>query len=237
MNPPASASEPPRLADATPASADLTLTDLLSASPMADELDHWLDSSPAQFLSMTSAIAGVQPTVFDQLAADTTLRSRRPLRALAVAGPVLQRRMPIEPLGIDLPRWLLDLDCTTVTATMWRPIACDEDWLIEATLPGGRTLTARLIVTCITGAVEESAVVDATASGVQRNLTPRIDEGEPFLDTDPIVAATSLIDALGRHGVSFGEDDPGSRWPGEEALVTWLVALLVRQTEPQERLA
>ena len=237
MNPPASAFEPPRRIVASPARADLTLVDLLSASPMADELDHWLDSSPAQFLSMTSAIAGIQPTAFDQLAADTTLRSRRPLRALAVAGPVLQRRVPTEPLGIDLPPWLLDLDGTTVTATMWRPIACDEDWLLEATLPGGRPLTARLIVTCVTGAVEESAVVDATASEVQRNLTPRIDEGEPFTDADPVVAATSLIDALGRHRVSFGEDDPGSRWPGEEALVTWLIALLVRQTEQHEHLA
>ena len=237
MTPPTSASEPSRPDAPSTDTSALTLIDLLSTSPMVDNLDVWLDTSPAQFLSMTSAIAGVRPVLFDELAEDVTLKSRRPLRALAMAGPVLQRRPPADPLGIDLPRWLRDLPDTRVTAAKWRPLACDEDWLIEAMLPGDRPLTARLIITCVTGAVDESAVADATAADLQLTLTQLEDEGEQFTAADPDLAATCLIEALGRHRVSFVEADPGSRWPGEEALVTWLIALLAQQAEPGERAA
>lgn len=76
---------------------------------MLDDLDTALSTSPAQFLSATSAIVGVQPIVCDQLTDGLNLKTRRPMRALVVAGSVLQRRLHAEPLGIDLPQWLVEL--------------------------------------------------------------------------------------------------------------------------------
>lgn len=237
MTPPASAPEPTRLPVSTRSTSEPTLVDLMSASPILDHLDSWLDTSPAQFLSMTSALVGVQPTVCEQLADGLTLRTRRPLRALAVAGAVLQRRPHAEPVGIDLPRWLVDLTTTRVTDTRWRPIACDEDWLIEATLPGGAPLTVRLIVICVTGAVADSAVADVPAVDVAEALADPDTGGERFRPADPTLAATCLVDALGRHRISFDIAEPDSCWPSEEALVTWLIALLARQTEYGESAA
>ncbi len=214
-----------------------TVIELLSRWPrLLEDLDARLRRSPAAFLNSASLLWTMAPGVLDALGAEVRLKSPRALRALATAASYFRRGLTVDVTGIDLPRWLTELDQAHISRVRHRTLARQSDWLVEVVLIGGHRLAANLAVESGMGALNDALVLDGTARTVEKTIA-RSTTGPPFHDVELGDAADRLVDALGRYRASVGDPAPDSRWPGNEALVTWLIATLFGQAGTEGRAA
>lgn len=209
-----------------------TLLKLLLEQPsLSDPVARSLKNSPATFLDLASRLVAIMPLATADLSGDVDLKTPRPIRALAAATSYFRRGRTIDMVGIDLPRWLADLDESHISRVRYRERRSGEEWLVEAALPGGPRLAAHLVTESGMGALNDAFVTDGSIRAFERSMANSGVPGGPFDDVDLSRAAISLVDALGRYRATIGDPAPSSDWPGNEALVTWMIATLLHQTE------